>query len=109
MLYDFTVKALSILALSTSNKVLQAIKRSGDQLFSYWCCWRFSFDAPDRNLPGELLQGTLQCHFSKQALGVSCRAWAWTGRGSSTLLKGKSVPRQEEIQVKSALKTTLVF
>lgn len=55
---------------------------------------------PDRNLPGELLQGALWCHLSVQVLGVSCRAWDGTGT------KGNNAPGQE---VEYTLKTALVF
>lgn len=77
MLYDFTEKALSVPTLSASNKVLQAIKSLEISYFPIGAVAGFLLMPPDRNLPGELLQGALWCHLSVQVLGVSCRAWGW--------------------------------
>lgn len=100
MLYDFTEKALSIPALSASNKVLQAIKRPGDQLFSYWCCWRFPFDASRQKPPWWAPARSSLVPPLSPGAWCELQSLGWQGT------KGNNAPRQE---VEYTLKTALVF
>lgn len=110
MLYDFTVKTLSVPALSTSNKVLQAIKWPRDQLSSWWCLWMFPFDAYRTETS---LVSYCKEHFNTTS-HIRYLVWAtesggYIGTENSTLVKGKNIPRQEEIYVKFGLKATFAF
>jgi len=110
MLYDFTVKTLSVPALSTSNKVLQAIKWPGDQLSSCWCLWMFPFDAHRTETS---LVNYCKEHFNTTSqfryLVWAAESGGWTDTGNGTLVKGKNIPREEKIWVESGLKATFAF
>lgn len=89
MHYDFTVKALSIPALSASNKVLQAIKRPGDQLFSYWCCQRFPFDASRQKPPCWVPARSSLVPLLGSGVWSELQGWAWPGTGDGTHWRGE--------------------